>query len=448
MNWSLPHILPLISDPELRYKKYLNFLLALLARREQAAEVVSRPFELTLDPSTHCQLSCPYCSVGNKTIQRTPGLFSPELNKQVLNELGETAFIIWYFSTGEPLLNRQIGELLSLAQQYELFTILSTNLSLPLPDERIDDLLRSGLGAICVSLDGVSPQSYARYRVGGDFDLVVDNMTRLIRRKQELGLAFPLIEWRFLVFRHNQAEMNQAAAMAAKFGVDLLEFFPGYGPPDAQDPEVQMCTPDTPIGGPSGPALDQARKRRDTFLRRRLKGAKEGDPEIPASMLRHKCDWLYFGTTVFSGGSVGPCCVSNDEPDDFGHLERTEMFSEIWNNARYRAARQLFAGQPSPDLVCNRCPNPDAQDYQFRLTLRALLRNAPNWVLLALSRAPDRFFWEVDKKLSPKEMSVLEKRLFALKPEPHDLERLRWARPSDEWTMQHLDLLRTLLKIK
>jgi len=442
---SLQYILPSVSDPELRFRKYLNFLLCLLARRERATQVSHHPFELTLDASTHCQLSCPYCSVGNRTIRRSPGLLSPDLNERVLKELGETAFVIWYFSTGEPLLNRQIGEILKLTQQFEIFTVISTNLSLPLSDERIDEILGSGLGAICISLDGTSPETYSRYRVGGNFNLVVDNIARLTKRKRALGLLFPLVEWRFLVFRHNQTELKRAKEMAEELGVDLLEFFPGCAPPDTQEPDVQLCTPDIQTFGSSGPVLDAALRREDTFLHRKLRIPRYNDIVPPKSMRYQKCDWLYFGTTVFPGGSVGPCCVSNDEPDDFGNLEGSKTFLEVWNNPRYQAARQIFTGHPAPELVCSRCTNRDAQDYQFRITLRALLRNAPNWVILALSQAPDRFFWDVDRLLSPNEMAMLINPIPGLEPEREDVERLTREYPSDNWTIQQIDFLKTLL---
>lgn len=446
MIGSLPHVLPAVLDPELRFRKYSNFLLALLARRQRATEVPSRPFELTLDLFTRCQLSCPYCSVGNHTIRRPPGTLSPELNKQVLRELGETTFIIWYFSTGEPLLNQRAGEIFRLAQQYEIFTVISTNLSLRLSDAQIDDLLRSGVGAICVSLDGASPETYARYRVGGDFELAVHNMARLIGRKRALGLSSPLVEWRFLVFRHNQVEVKRAKVMALELDVDLLEFFPGYAASDAPESGVQAVPPGTQIEAPSGPALRRAFKRKDALLHRKL-GSTIDFGNAPASLCHQKCDWLYFGTAIFPGGSVGPCCVSNDEPDDFGRLYGPSSFSEIWNNPHYRRARRMFTGNPAPDLVCSRCPNPDAQDYQFRATLRALLRNAPNWVLLALSRAPDRFFWEVDEILSPEEVSLLQKLPRRLKPEPEDLRRLQKTSPSDDWSTRQIGFLKRLLAV-
>ncbi|MBE0602879.1 MAG: radical SAM protein, partial [Deltaproteobacteria bacterium] len=444
MNLSMPHVLPAVSDPGLRFDKYLNFLLALLARRERSTAVHSLPFELTLDLSTQCQLRCPYCSVGNKSIRRLSGRFSPELNGKVLGELGKTAFIAWYFSTGEPLLNTRAAEIFRAARESGIFTVISTNLSLPLSDERVDDLLGSGLGAICVSLDGISSESYSRYRVGGDFDLVVDNLARLVRRKQELGLAFPLIEWRFLVFRHNEGEVNKARGMAARLGVDLLEFYPGSAPPHAGEGGVRRCTPGTKIPAPWGPAL--GRPRRDTYLHRELETADARFAAADLDLRHRKCDWLYFGMTVFPGGSVGPCCVSNDEPDDFGTLDGSDTFRGIWNNERYQAARGIFLGRPDPGVVCARCSNRDAHDYQFLNTMGAVLRNAPDWVIGILSQAPDRFFMEIDKALLSREMSVLESHPSHLKPEAGDVERLGRAVGEDDWSARQIELLNRLLE--
>ena len=263
-----------------------------------------------------------------------------------------------------------------------------------------------------------------------------------------MGLSSPLIEWRFLVFRHNMGEVEQARTMTAELGVDLLEFFPGYASADAPESGVQPVPPGLEIDAPSGPALRRALRRKDTLFQRKLGTGTDYGRVAPESVCGQKCDWQYFGTTIFPGGSVGPCCVSNDEPDDFGRLNSSGSFSEIWNNPRYQRARGVFTGHPAPDLVCSPCPNPGAQDYQFRPTLRALLRNAPNWVLLTLSRAPDRFFWEVDEILSPEEVSLLRKLPRRLKPEPEDLRRLQQTCPTNDWTARQLALLATLLDIR
>ncbi len=60
--------LPKINNPDLEYRKYLNFLVALRQRRRRTSVVSSRPFDITTDMSTACHLHCPYCGTGNKTI--------------------------------------------------------------------------------------------------------------------------------------------------------------------------------------------------------------------------------------------------------------------------------------------------------------------------------------------------------------------------------------------
>ena len=280
---SLAYILPRIEEEDLEFSKYLNFLLALMERRRRSEIVNARPFEVTIDPSTVCQLSCPHCEVGNQTIRRGRSLLRPEVHDRMLGALGPEVFLAWYFSTGEPLLNKKLPQIVSQTRGKGIFPILSTNLSLALSDHQIDELLRCGFGIICVSLDGASPETYRRYRVGGDFSLVVENMRRLVTRRRQLGLEYPLIEWRFLVFRHNQHEIGEARRLASEYGVDLLEFFPGYAPPSAAADEVQVAVDADLSPSVCGPAIDAARKRRDTTLHRLLRAGPSASSQCPTS---------------------------------------------------------------------------------------------------------------------------------------------------------------------
>ena len=407
---SIPLILPRISNPDLEREKYFNWLLSLRERRERADTVDSKPFELTIDPATVCQLSCPYCSTGAGTMQRSRGTLGPSVHRRFLDQLGETAFLIWYFSTGEPLLNKRLPDLVALNQGREVYSIISTNLSLPLSDARIESLLVCGLGCISVSLDGATAETYSRYRVGGDFDLVMSNLRRLVKRKRELGLDRPHLEWRFLVFEHNRHEVALTRRMAEEIGVDLLEFFPGYAPPDAGESDVRSAGPVDLDPVVSGPALTRAAERPMTPLMRALGTGIDGDlPILGVKGYGTKCDWLYFGTTLFPNGSVSPCCLSNEEADDFGIVSEDTTFSEVWNSDRYREARSLFVSQEwsTTDRICARCPNRDAQDFQFRTTTQALLRNAPPWVLRILTADPDAFFYDVDRRLCPLELGPI-----------------------------------------
>ena len=91
------------------------------------------------------------------------------------------------------LLNTHIEDFVCLAASRKIITRISTNLSLPLTDERIERIVASGLNEIVVSLDGASNATYGLYRRRGNFDLVFGNLRRLIEAKRRLGLKRPLV---------------------------------------------------------------------------------------------------------------------------------------------------------------------------------------------------------------------------------------------------------------
>ena len=409
---SIPKILPRIQDADLEFKKYLNLLTALRERRRNEEHVRARPFEVTIDPTTTCQLACPYCEVGNGTMQRAASVLKEETHLRMIEELGDELFVIWYFSTGEPLLNKNLDRIVRATRDKEIFSTISTNLSLPLTDDRIDAILECGLSCISVSLDGASADTYVQYRRKGKFDLVVDNLRRLVRRKQALGLTFPLIEWRFLVFAHNHHELSLARAMARDWEVDLIEFFPGYAPPEPEVGEVGLMPPGTSLEpAHDGPAWRAAQGRHETTLARVLADAPYTETGQPIeSLMGEKCDWLYFGSMLFPNASISPCCVSNNEPDDFGRLDDQHDFAANWNNTPFRDARASFREDGrgrGADLVCQRCPSRPSQDHQFITSLRGILRNAPDWALRVLTSAPEEFFHPIDFALMPDELGAL-----------------------------------------
>jgi MoaA/NifB/PqqE/SkfB family radical SAM enzyme len=400
--------LPRIEDKLLEAKKYVNLLRALEARRRRSLVVRHVPYEITLDAATVCQLSCPYCTTGNGTIKRTRAILQPEIHRSVIAELADRLFLVWYFSTGEPLLNKNIADIIGQTKGKEVFSIISTNLSMELSDERLQALVGSGLGLLTVSLDGATPNTYRKYRRGGDFDRVVRNLRRIVQIKQELGLRYPLVMWRFLVFEHNAHEARDVLRLAREWGVDLVEFFPGSTPEEIVDPDaVRPFKGELLVSDFSSPFLKGAWQRRDTPIRRLgMPPAEPGGPTVPGT--RSKCDWLYFGSMLFPTGAIGPCCVSNDEPDDFGHLAEGNLI-HIYNNERYRMARRVMRGENiDSDVVCLRCPNAAAQHFQFRLTLRSILLNAPAWALKMIVSDLEQYVDPIDRLVLPNVIGLIE----------------------------------------
>lgn len=409
---ALPYVAPPITNPDLEFRKYTNFLKSLQNRKQRSTHVSANPIDLTIDLTSACQLKCPYCSTGNGTISRVKSVMKDNLYHKLLNNVGPDCFLIWYFSNGEPLLHKRFGELVGTTKHHEVFSVISTNLSLDLSDSYLHQLITSGLGIISASIDGATEETYKQYRRGGDFNLVMKNLRRLVELKREMGLTYPLIEWRFLRFAHNEHEEEAARALAADVGVDLLEFWGGITPPIGDIDADGVFGTQKHLRGSivSGPGLDMlaARQSQSRILARLIPAIEVGGHGDQATFTA-KCDWLYFSGMLHPTGRVGPCCVSNDEEDDFVEdFDQFDTYEELFNNAKYKASREMFtSGKPS-GTICQRCPNPSAQHYQFRMKLRAILRNAPEWAVGLLASDPASYFLPEDAVLVPEVKAIFD----------------------------------------
>ncbi|MDX1406869.1 MAG: hypothetical protein R3330_02015, partial [Saprospiraceae bacterium] len=199
-----------------------NYLLSKYEMYTVQEKVRSVPYSLTVDASDHCQLMCPTCPTGlenaaRKAKQEGYEIFrkdrrtlTPELFSSLLDDIGEQVFMVMFYNWGEPLLNKKLPALIRAAAEYEIFTEIHSNLSLPIPEERIDALLLSGLSALKASVDGFSQQAYEKNRVGGNMELIKYNLRQLAERRAALN-AHVDISWQYLVFSFNEHEIDDAA---------------------------------------------------------------------------------------------------------------------------------------------------------------------------------------------------------------------------------------------
>jgi MoaA/NifB/PqqE/SkfB family radical SAM enzyme len=411
---ALPYVLPRIDNPNLEFVKYSNLLKAFQARRGRTARVEAFPIDLTIDLTTSCQLRCPYCAVGNGTISRKKLIMKGEMYDRILHQVGDCSFIIWYFSTGEPLLHKRFADLVGRSKDKEIFSVISTNLSLKLSDDSLTELLLCGLGIISVSIDGATQETYSMYRRGGVFELVADNVQRMVVLKRKLGLTFPLIEWRFLRFLHNEHEESFARNLAEEWGVDLLEFWPGAAPPRGSPSSDGVFASAAPLTGPalSGTSLTRlaAAQAQERPIARLMPGFTSG-ANVDISKLTPKCDWLYYSGMIYPDGRVGPCCVTNDDNTDFvSSISDYTDYSEVFNSPGHIASRQMLRHGGRAGTVCDICPNPGAQHYQFRNKIRGVLRNAPPWAIKIVISDLDRFFLPEDRLLIPEVALLYDQR--------------------------------------
>ena len=188
------------------------------------------PSRLYIECTAACNISCDQaCCAPETGITRTrqAGMLDFELFRRVVDEAGPSLVRIDFFNYGEAFLHKRAVEMCEYikARFPHIYLYTSTN-GLAFGEEQVRRLVRSGIDEVTFSIDGATAASYVKYRKRGDFDKAIRNMRAAIDEKKSLGRDIPFINWRYILFVHNDSdeEMNLARSLAAEFGVDRLSW--------------------------------------------------------------------------------------------------------------------------------------------------------------------------------------------------------------------------------
>jgi MoaA/NifB/PqqE/SkfB family radical SAM enzyme len=359
-------------SPGLKHPKaYFNWLRANYEMQRRSGRIKARPLKITFDPTNVCQLRCPLCPTGLQIQNRETSRAKLDIFEKLMDEVGDYVFFVDLYNWGEPLLNTRLTDFIEVASRKRVSTRISTNLSMRLSDDKLRALISSGLNHMIVSLDGASRETAGSYRRKGDFDLVVENMRRIVRLKRELGSRTPYLIWRFLVFRFNEHELTYAAQLASEIGVDRFTIAPAildegdYDIPEDDRELMKTWVPTDPRLTHYDPT--EAADVEPGKLR------KKGRPGRMSS----RCDWHYTTTAINADGAVAPCCALFEKKDDFGKITASEGggYMNVVNNSKFVAIRNHFSGRsPQPTgLVCEQCPAPNIMNYAKALNRSIIL---------------------------------------------------------------------------
>jgi hypothetical protein len=146
--------------------------------------------------------------------------FLEGLLRELREEGVEDVRFIHFEGRGDPLANSRLCELVELSKSYFPASIVgaTTHGSYPYMPWIVD----SKLDLLRVSIDGATPESYSKYRVGGDFDRVMTFLARL--RDDRIRARSPLrVEWKYILFEWNDSndEIERAARLAEDLQVHL-----------------------------------------------------------------------------------------------------------------------------------------------------------------------------------------------------------------------------------
>ncbi len=284
------------------------------------------PF-LMLEPTNSCNLKCPMCPSGNGTLKRPKGFMDFELYKKIIDEIQKRTSLICFWNQGEPFLHPRIIDMVKYASEKGIFTQISTNANI-MPDA--EELVRSGLDSLIVSLDGAQQESYNRYRVNGDFNKVIENARKLIEAKKKLHASTPVIKWQFIVMKHNENEIEIIRDLSKSLGVDQLIL-----------KTVQVYTKDD---------IRNFMPENPKYRRYKV----EGDHFELKHEVKNRCRRIWTNPVINWDGEMAVCCFDKDVDVKVGNVN-DERIKDIWKGKAFNRMRQRILTNRKSIPMCLNC---------------------------------------------------------------------------------------------
>lgn len=306
------------------FAKIANLIINQIEYMLRRSKLSSSPLAIKIEPTPLCQLRCPGCLHSDPEHKKQFNMKTMHLAfdnyKKIVDVYAHYAFCISLSLYGEPMLNKEILRMVEYAHSKNIGISFPTNLSLRFSQDEIDKIVKSGLDMLIVALDGASKETYSKYRVGGDFNLVVDNVKRIAEAKKAFNSSTPHVRWKFIVFDYNEHEKDYVVHNYKKLGFDSYVFVNDSGT------ELKRGNVD----------------KHKAYLLKQKKA----------------CFWPWRALVVDWNGEILPCCGGITSHWGIGNISQSEEAGSVWNSDIYISIRRSFHKDGFDSHVyanCRRC---------------------------------------------------------------------------------------------
>jgi len=279
------------------------------------------PPQVVIELTALCNFRCVHCN--HKDLKRVKGSMSDILFEKIIDEIvginPDTE--IWPTFYGEAFILGQklFDRLRYAAARGAQNLVLNSNGSLLHHKDWIDQILTSGLKRFILSLDGFTTETFDSIRVGGQRDQIYSSVERLLNRKKELKLEYPVIQCQFSIMEQNEHEFPE-----------FREFWEARG---AEVKSRNMLSWTN-----SGPVVANRLDYQSSF--------------------RIACPWGNNTMAIHYNGDVVACAVDYEGRFVAGNAEEHSL-ADIWNGPHYKLLRSKQMEHLWDEIpeVCKTCPD-------------------------------------------------------------------------------------------
>lgn len=278
-----------------------------------------RPHSIMIETNATCNLRCPLCPTTH--MARPVGEMSLEQFRTIIDDIKGFVPKVLLWNYGEPFLHPDIFEMIAVAHQAGIVTVISTN-STKLGTEYRQQILSSGLDELIVCLDGFSTETQEAYRAGSRFEEIREHIAALSAERQAGGGAGPRIRLQFVAMKQNEHEVDAVRHFAEECGIDTFD--------------LKTVNLWDWASGEQSRAMAEKYVPEHALSRYQFDAA--GKPIISAQ--DEVCTWWLRSSVILWNGDVSICCYDYDGKHIAGNVFTDGGFRAVYKGKRYKALRR------------------------------------------------------------------------------------------------------------
>ena len=179
--------------------------------RRRLAGVPSTPDWVQVEINNTCNLNCIMCP--RAAMDRPARHMTLEEFRDIADKCRQAQVPrLRLFLLGEPLLHRDLPEMIAYAKQIGIPSVEFNTNAASLDAARTESIIDAGLDEIVFSLDGVDAETYEAIRIGAKFEEVTSNVEHFCKRRAQKGADRPRITVQTIVMESTRSQIPEFRA--------------------------------------------------------------------------------------------------------------------------------------------------------------------------------------------------------------------------------------------
>lgn len=190
------------------------------------------PDTVQINFTFRCNLACKMCNMNEQMksleSQGRPTELDSEIIRKVIREAKDVGAKTVLFIGGEPLLKKDLFDLVGYAKEFKLNPIVVTN-GVLLDADNIQRCFDSGMEWISISIDAASESVFSKIRGENVLGKIIANINLLNKMKKEANREFPKINTVCTIMNDNLEELPAVIDLCRSIGIARIIFQPVVG---------------------------------------------------------------------------------------------------------------------------------------------------------------------------------------------------------------------------